>query len=59
MHMLDQIWPFWPKIPNPYGMKQKFGIHVMEKPPTHIVRIFFWSAMGPKPKPPRQLNIPL
>ena len=29
------------------GGRKSFGIHLTEKTPRHLVRIVFWSAMGP------------
>ena len=53
IHNFDRIWPFWAKNINSYGRKKNFGTHVTEKPPRHLVRLVFWSAMGPnRPKMP-------
>ena len=37
---------FWAKNLNLTGGSKTFGTHVTEKPPRHLVRIVFWSAMG-------------
>ena len=48
MHILGQIWPFLrPKNLIITGGSKSFGTHVTEKTPKHLVRVVFWSAMGP------------
>ena len=42
---------FCTKYLNFNGRKQKFGTHITEKSPSHLVRIVFWSvkeSSGPK-----------
>ena len=39
---------FWANNPNFYWRKQKFGTHITEKPPRHLVHIGFWSGIGQK-----------
>ena len=50
---------FGPKILILSGESKSLGTNVTEKPPTHLVRIVFWSGMGPNghimEKPPGQL----
>ena len=39
MSVLDQIWTFWAKNPNPTGGSTSFGTHITQKPPRHLVCI--------------------
>ena len=45
--VLNKFGLFGPKIIIFTGESKHFGTHVTEKPPTHLVRIVFWSGMGP------------
>ena len=45
------FWPnlavFGPKILISKGGIKRFGTHIIENPTRHLVRIVFWSGMGP------------
>ena len=47
-HFWAKFGRFLAKIPNFNGRKQKFGTHIMYKPPRHLVCIVFWSGTSPK-----------
>ena len=49
----DQKCQFWAKNRYSFRGSKSFGTNVTEKTPTHLVRIVFWSGVGPnEPKMP-------